>query len=116
MDLFEREIRLYGNYFSEFYAKQSDKVKDKIDYVIDIVRFSERVPEKFFKHLSGTDGLYEVKVSTVFKNIRIFCFFDAGNLIILTNCFVKKSQKTPKKELVLAIKLKEAYFKSKKNE
>lgn len=100
MNLFERKIGFYENYFSEFYTKQSDKVKDKIDYVLDIVRFSERVPEKFFKHLSGTDGLYEIKVSTVFKNIRIFCFFDEGNLVVLTNCFVKKTQKTPKKNLI----------------
>ena len=90
---------LYGNYFSEFYIKQNNKVKDRIDYVLDIIRFEEHIPKKFFKHLSDTDGLYEVKVSTAFKNIRVFCFFDKGNLVVLTNCFVKKSQKTPKKEL-----------------
>ncbi len=110
----ECNIALYGRYFLDFYEKQTDKVKDKIDYVLDLIKNEERVPKKFLKHLSGTDGLYEIKVSTVFSNIRIFCFFDEGRLVVLTNCFVKKTQKTPKKQLDLAIKLKNEYF-TKKN-
>ena len=41
---------------------------------------------------------------------RIFCFFDAGHLVVLLNEFQKKSQKTPKQELELAKKLKKQYF------
>gem|GEM_PF-2415842 len=41
-------------------------------------------------------------------------FFDDGQLIVLTNCFVKKTQKTPKIHLNLAIKLKKEYFLNKK--
>ncbi len=108
----ERKIVLYGSYFSEFYNNQNNKVKDKIDYVLDLVRFESRVPKKFLKYLSGTVGLYEIKIITV-KNIRIFCCFDEGQLIVLTNCFVKKSQKTPKSQLELAIKLKKEYFNNK---
>jgi phage-related protein len=109
----ERRITIYKNYFSDFYLLQTEKVKDKIDYVLDLVKHEERVPQKFLKYLAGTDGLYEIRVTTSFKNIRIFCFFDEGKLIVLTNCFVKKTQKTPKKELRLAIKLKKEYYKNK---
>ena len=101
---------MYGRYFLDFYERQTDKVKDKIDYVLELVKHEERVPKRFLKFLSGTDGLYELKISTMFKNIRIFCFFDEGRLVVLTNCFVKKTQKTPKKHLKLAIKLKQEYF------
>lgn len=110
----ERKIAVYGTYFSDFYEKQSDKVKDKIDFILDLIKHEERVPKKFLKFLTGTDGLYDIKVSTTLINIRIFCFFDEGRLVILTNCFVKKTQKTPKKHLDLAIKLKKEYFKNKK--
>jgi len=110
----EREITFYGNYFSKFYKAQNNKIRDKIDYIIDIVRYIERVPVQFLKHLEGTDRLYEIRVSTTFKQIRIFCFFDKGQVIVLTNCFVKKSQKTPKKEIILAKKLKKEYFEIKK--
>ena len=106
----ERKISVYGSFFSNFYEEQSDKVKDKIDYVLELIKHEKRVPKKFLKFLTGTDGLYEIKVSTVFNNIRIFCFFDDGQLVVLTNCFVKKTQKTPKKHLNLAIKLKKEYF------
>ena len=110
----ERKIAIYGDYFKEFYVNQSAKAKDKIDYVLDLVRYEKRVPKKFLKFLTGTDGLYEIKVSTTFKEIRIFCFFDKGKLVVLTNCFIKKKQKTPKRELELALKLKKEYF-NKKN-
>jgi phage-related protein len=40
---------------------------------------------------------------------RIFCFFDEGQLVVLVNGFKKKTQKTPKKEIELALKLKAAY-------
>ncbi len=110
----KRKIVLFGSYFADFYAKQSEKVKDKIDYVLDLIKYEERVPKKFLKFLTGSDGLYEIKVSTVYSDIRIFCFFDKGRLVVLTNCFLKKSQRTPNKELELAIKLKTEYFKIKK--
>lgn len=109
----ERKIVIYGTYFTDFYLKQTDKVKDKIDYVLDLIKFEERVPKKFLKHLTGSNGLYEIRVATTISSIRIFCFFDEGRLVILTNCFEKKSQKTPKKQLDLAIKLKKEYFNNK---
>jgi phage-related protein len=110
----ERKIGIYGKYFETFYVEQTQKVKDKIDYVLDIIKHVNQVPVKFLKHIEGTDGLYEIRVKTTFKNIRIFCFFDHDNLIILTNCIEKKSQKTPEESLNVAIKLKQEYFKSKR--
>lgn len=83
--------------------------------MLDLVRFEKQVPKKFFKSLENTDGIYEVRVITTFKNIRILCFFDEGNLVVLTNCFVKKTQKTPRKEIKLAEKLKKQYLKDKRN-
>jgi len=109
----KRQISAYGNYFLDFYEKQDSKTKEKIDYVIDMVKHVRQVPIKFLKHLEGTDGLYEIRVSTSNKIIRIFCFFDSGRLVILTNCFIKKTQKTPRKELKMALKLMQEYFDSK---
>jgi len=106
----KREILFYGNYFLDFYSKQDDKTKYKIDFVLDLIRNIERVPIKFLKYIEGTDGLYEIRVTSFSKIIRIFCFFDEGRLIILLNCFIKKTNKTPKKEIEKGIKLKEEYF------
>jgi phage-related protein len=94
-----REIIAYKNSFVDFYKLQDSKVQEKIEYVLDLLRFERQVPKKFFKQLENTDGIYEVRVITTFKSIRILCFFDGGNLVVLTNCFLKKSQKTPRQEI-----------------
>jgi phage-related protein len=106
----ERKIIAYTNRFLDFYTEQDNKVQEKIEYVLDLVRFEARVPIKFLKYLENTNSIYEVRVNTTFKNIRILCFFDKGNLLVLTNCLVKKAQKTPRKEIIMAEKLKKAYL------
>ncbi len=85
-------------------------MQEKIEYVLDLVRFERHVPKKFFKHLENTNGIYEVRVITTFKSIRILCFFDQEELVVLTNCFLKKSQKTPRREIKMAEKLKIEYM------
>jgi phage-related protein len=40
-------------------------------------------------------------------------FFDEGKLIVLANGFQKKTQKTPKKEIVKALKIKKEYYENK---
>ena len=67
----------------------------------------------FLKTLKNTDGIFEIRVITTFKSIRILCFIDEGSLVVLTNCFIKKTQKTPKKEIRLAEKLKNEYLSEK---
>jgi len=42
--------------------------------------------------------------------IECLVFFDKGKLVILINGFQKKTQKTPKKEIEIAEKLKSQYF------
>jgi phage-related protein len=95
-------------------VKQSGRVQEKIEYVFSIIRTVQNVPHKFLEHLSGTDGLYEIRIEFESNIYRIFCCFDKGNLVVLFNAFHKKSQKTPSKEIELAQKLKDAYFNSKK--
>ena len=105
-----RKIIIYKNNFTEFYKSQENKIQEKIGYVLDLVRFEKQIPIKFFKYLDCTDGIYEIRVLTTLKSIRILCFPDKGELIVLTNCFLKKSQKTPRKEIELAERLKKEYM------
>jgi len=69
----------------------------------------ERVPETYLKHIENTDGLFEIRVQQGSDIFRVFCFFDQGKLVILANGFQKKMQKTPKKEIERAIKIKNEY-------
>lgn len=74
----------------------------------------ERVPETYLKHLENTDGLYEIRIQSGSDIFRIFCFYDKGQLVVLANGFQKKTQKTPKKEIELALKIKAEYENDKK--
>ena len=108
-----RQIIYFKNYFTDFFNAQTERVKDKIDYVLFLISVAERIPGKFFKYLNGTDGLFEIRIDFESNIYRIFCCFDEGNLVILFNGFQKKSQKTPRKELDKAIRIKNEYFREK---
>ena len=104
-----RTVFLYKNYFTDFYIKQKQKVKDKIIWTFKLIETIQQVPEEYLKHMEGTDGLYEIRVQIGSDIFRIFCFFDEGKLIVLANGFQKKTQKTPKSEIVKANKIKREY-------
>lgn len=110
MSEFKREIGFFENHFKDFYFKQSQVVRKKIDWTLLILRNTRIVPEKFLKHLTNTNGLWEVRISAGNGIFRIFCFFENGNLIILLGGFQKKTQKTPKNEIEKAERLKKEYY------
>lgn len=108
-----REIIVWGDHFFSLYYQLDIKVKKKIDYVFWLIRYTEKVPIRFLKYLEDSDGLYEIRVSTTFKEIKILCFFDESKLVVVVNSFFKKSTKTPKHEIELGGRLKKEYFESK---
>jgi len=111
-----RRTYVYGDDFWEFYYAQKPAVQGKIDWVIGLVRSLKMVPEKFFKHLEGTDGLFEIRIKVGSDIFRIFCFFDKGDLVILLNGFQKKSAKTPRNEIERAVRLKQKYYEERSRE
>ena len=101
-----RTIVVYKHYFEEFLLKQ----------IFEIIEFQQNIPKKFLSHIQGTDGLFETKFSLGTNIWRVFCFFDKGKLVILLNGFQKKSQKTPKSEISIALRLMNEYFEDKRKE
>jgi phage-related protein len=110
-----RQVIYYKNYFQDFFKKQPKRIRAKIDWTIEAIEELQFVPELYLKHISNTKGLYEIRVLVGNDIIRIFCFFETGKLVILINGFQKKSQKTPKREIELALKLKAEYENEKFN-
>ena len=97
----KRHVITYGDYFHDFFEKQTPKVRDPITYL---------------RIIEGTNGLYEVRVKLASNIFRIFCFFDGNKFVILLTAFQKKSQKTPLKEIRRAEALMKQYFKEKEGE
>ena len=107
---FIRDIFYYKNFYLEFFYTLKPEVKKKFNWTLQLIATLNRVPEKYFKHITGSTGIYEIRVEVGSDIYRVFSFFDKGQLVVLVNGFQKKSQKTPKSEIELAEKLKKEYF------
>ena len=92
---------------------QAEEVQRKFNWTLELIATIARVPKKYFQHMEGTSGLYEIRVEVGNNIFRAFAFFDEGQLIVVANAFQKKSQKTPKNEIELAKKIKKEYFNEK---
>ncbi|MFO8066819.1 MAG: type II toxin-antitoxin system RelE/ParE family toxin [Bacteroidales bacterium] len=108
-----RQVIAYKDYFEDFLLKQPEKVQDKIFKVIEAIETLERIPANYIKFIKGTKGLYEARIQLGSDIWRVFCFFDQGKLVILLNGFVKKTQKTPRKEIDKALGLMNSYYEEK---
>lgn len=108
-----RTIKLFKNYYKEFYVAQTKTVRDKINSVLKLVESQRIIPKKFFRIIEGSDGIYEIRVEIESNIYRVFCCFDDGAIVVLFQGIQKKSQKTPAKEIKRAEAIKKEYFKSK---
>ena len=104
----ERKIRAYKNYFTDFISSISELEARKVFYVLDMLKMQERLSTKFVKHID--DGIFELRAEHGGNIFRVFFIFDEGNIVLLFNGFQKKSQKTPRKEIEQAKKLKIEYY------
>jgi len=100
----------------EFIDSLSDKQAKKVAWVLRLVRDLKITPTKYFKKLVNSNDIWEVRVQMGSNIFRFLGFYDGSQLIILTNGFQKKSQKTPKREIELAKRRKQSYLKRRKRD
>jgi phage-related protein len=109
----ERKIKTYGGYFEAFMNTLPNKVQDKIQYALLLLRAQNIISKKFVKLIN--DGLYELRTEYAGNIYRVFFIFDEGNIVVLFNGFQKKTQKTPQKEIDKAFKIKKEYYEDKQS-
>lgn len=97
-----------------FINAQSDEVKEKINANIRRIE-NGIISPKLFKKLKGTE-IWELRTQYAGMAYRILAFWDKKqrSLVIATHGFVKKSAKTPAKEIAKAEAIMNEYFNSKK--
>ncbi len=95
----------------DFIESLPSKEAQKTAWVLQLVQELPTVPQKYFKKLTSTDDLWEVRVSSGGNAYRIIGFFERDNLIILNHAFQKKSQKTPQQVIKTSEKRKKEYLK-----
>lgn len=93
----------------DFIIKQDNKMQAKIFHNLELLELNgNSLREPYSKHLE--DGIFELRTKVSSDITRILYFFVIGQKIILTNGFVKKTQKTPKNEIDLAKRRRNEYL------
>jgi phage-related protein len=86
----------------DFLDSLSSKQAQRVTWVMQLVEELEIVPVKYFKKMTGTDDLWEIRVQSGNNIYRILGFLEEKHLLVLNHAFQKKTQKTPKKEIAVA--------------
>ena len=87
-----------------FLDSLTGKQAQKILWVLQLIEELETIPRQYFKKLVDSEGIWEVRIQFGNDIFRLLGFFDDGTLLILTNGFAKKTQKTPRAEIELALR------------
>ena len=95
----------------EFIDSIPSKQAQRIAWVLNLVEEMEIVPTKYFKKLTNTDDIWEVRIVSGSNIYRILGFFDGPDLVVLNHAFQKKTQKTPSRAIKTAEDRKKSYLK-----
>lgn len=107
VEFFEKEDGTFPA--EEFILAQDLKMRAKIFRMVELLELKGNdLREPYSKKISG--NIYELRTKQGTNITRILYFFVVGKKIILTNGFVKKTDKTPRKEIKKAIKYREEYI------
>jgi phage-related protein len=68
------------------------------------------LPATYFTKLADSDDIWECRVQFGSDNCRILCFHVGGSVLVLTHGFMKKTRKTPAKEIARAETCKGEYL------
>lgn len=108
VEYFEKEDGTYPA--EEFILSQDVKIRAKLFRLLELLEEKgNTLREPYSKSLD--DGIFEIRAKQGSNITRVLYFFYIGNKIILTNGFIKKSQKTPPSEIDLAKKYRAEYEK-----
>ena len=80
---------------------------EAINYFLELRNRNMPIKENLSKHLK--DGIFELRCSLREKIARTLYFYQKGAKIVITHGFIKKSQKTPMREIRKAKMLREKY-------
>ena len=76
---FIRDIFYYETHYLDFFDQLKPEVNRKFNWTLQLIATIDRVPEKYFKHITNSTGIYEVGVEVGSDIYRVFSFFDKGN-------------------------------------
>lgn len=103
-----KKIIAYKGYYPDFMSKLSKQERKKVRQALLLFETEDRIPSHYIKYIR--DGVYEFRINYGNNEFRIFFIYDGDTIVVLFNCFKKKTQKTPNSEIEKAIRLKNEYY------
>ena len=94
----------------EFLDSLSSKEAQKVLWVLQLIEDLEKVSTEYYKPLTNTDGIVEIRAKLGNNQFRLLGFEHNGKFVVLTNGFKKKDQKVPKSEIELAQRRRKEYL------
>jgi phage-related protein len=94
----------------EYLDSLPGKIVQKITWVLSIIEELKQIPLTYFRKITSSNGIYEIRIKLGSNIFRLLGFFYKDSVIILTNGFTKKTEKTPMNEIELAEKYKEDHI------
>jgi phage-related protein len=94
----------------EFLDSLPGKAAQKVLWVLMLAEDLDTLPTTYFKKLAGSNDIWECRTQFGSNEYRILCFHAGGSVLVLTHGFVKKTQKTPAKEIERAETSKRDYL------
>ncbi len=83
----------------EFLDSLPGKAAQKVTWVLNLIENLDFVPSTYFKKLVNTEEIWECRIQVGSDAYRVFCFFDGHSIVVLTHGLIKKTQKTPRREI-----------------
>lgn len=94
---------------NQFLYTVPEKMRAKIFVELDLLAdYGNELREPYTKHIE--DGIFELRIKLGTNISRVMYFFYVEKRIILTNGFIKKTQRTPRSEINLAKKYRQDYL------
>ena len=106
-----KKIIAFKRYYTDFMGTLSKLEQTKIMRALLLFETEDKIPHHYIKYLR--DGIYEFRVTFGNNEFRFLFIYDHDTIVVLLNCFKKKTQKTPNREIDKAIRLKEEYYEQK---
>ena len=93
----------------DFLLSLDTKMRARLVKIIELLSVNgTELRKPYSEHLA--DGIFEIRAKVGSNISRVLYFFVIGKRIVLTNGFIKKTQKTPKNEIELAKKYRNDYL------
>jgi phage-related protein len=96
----------YDERLEEWFETIPADIKAKVLRIVDmlVIFGPHNVREPYVKHVEGQRKLFEIRAKGKDGIARVFYCTISGQKIILLHGFIKKTDKTPKKEINIAVK------------